>query len=294
MRLSLLSSGALLFTLACNLNGNNNVATSKKLTDSAEVLIEHGKLKTAENVLTKAIELDRDNAVAYNDVAICKFRENAPSDTVMYYIEKAKSKGPHLIAPYLNLADMYFKNNDFKNAISEAEKCIKIIDTNDLTEIQLLSETYDIAGKASNELEHFDSAIFYLKKAIEYNHNNYSAYRAISYSYVRTSKYTEAIKAATKAIEEDSLNSGRAVYCNRGICFNAIGQYDLALKDYNKAIEIAPKTPEYFLNRGTLYMEMNEKDKAFSDFKKAELLGGPKAINYFNETQKWLNSPSRK
>jgi tetratricopeptide (TPR) repeat protein len=49
-------------------------------------------------------------------------------------------------------------------------------------------------------------------------------------------------------------------------------QFDLALADYNKAIEINPKIAEIFLNRGGLYFATKQYDLAIADCSKAQEL----------------------
>lgn len=55
----------------------------------------------------------------------------------------------------------------------------------------------------------------------------------------------------------------------RGNRFADSGQYDQAIAEYTKAIEIGPKYPFGYLNRGRAYAEKGQYDQAMSDFNKA-------------------------
>jgi tetratricopeptide (TPR) repeat protein len=60
----------------------------------------------------------------------------------------------------------------------------------------------------------------------------------------------------------------------RGEQYLKIGDYGLALWDYNQVIKLNPNHTNAYLDRGYIYRELKEPEKAIADFKKAsELLG---------------------
>ncbi|MCK5486751.1 MAG: tetratricopeptide repeat protein, partial [Desulfobacterales bacterium] len=71
--------------------------------------------------------------------------------------------------------------------------------------------------------------------------------------------------ATTEEIKETDSDE----LLNQGIALLEEGQYDKAISDYNKAIEINPKDAEAYYNRGYAYGEKGEYDKAISDYTKA-------------------------
>jgi len=58
-------------------------------------------------------------------------------------------------------------------------------------------------------------------------------------------------------------------YNNRGIAYDEEGQYDQAILDYNKALEINPRYAEAYNNRGVAYANKGQYDQAISDYNKA-------------------------
>jgi tetratricopeptide (TPR) repeat protein len=85
-------------------------------------------------------------------------------------------------------------------------------------------------------------------------------------------QYDKAISDFNKAID---LNPKFAeAYNNRGLTYAKKGQYDKAISDFTKTIEINPSYTLAYQNRGIIYMiKLGDKNKACSDFKRACELG---------------------
>jgi tetratricopeptide (TPR) repeat protein len=58
-------------------------------------------------------------------------------------------------------------------------------------------------------------------------------------------------------------------YNNRGIAYGNKGEYDQAISDFNKAIEISPRYADPYNNRGVSYSRKGKNDEAISDYSKA-------------------------
>ena len=58
-------------------------------------------------------------------------------------------------------------------------------------------------------------------------------------------------------------------YNNRGAAYGEKGQYDQAISDFNRAIEINPRYTMAYNNRGIVYRLKGRYDQAISDFNKA-------------------------
>ena len=76
-----------------------------------------------------------------------------------------------------------------------------------------------------------------------------------------------AITDYTTAIELDS-NYDKA-YCNRGILYKKIQEWDKALADFDRSIDIMPNEAMYYSNRGWLYKELEQWDQALEDCNKS-------------------------
>jgi Tfp pilus assembly protein PilF len=73
--------------------------------------------------------------------------------------------------------------------------------------------------------------------------------------------------ATTEQKQSESRNP--KFYNNRGIAYGEKGQYDQAIADFNKAIEINPRYDKAYNNRGIVYRLKGQYDQAISDFNKA-------------------------
>lgn len=85
--------------------------------------------------------------------------------------------------------------------------------------------------------------------------------------------YDAAITEINKAIEL-SPNWADAYY-NRGLAYSRKLNYNQAISDYTKAIELNPNYAAAYNNRAVNYYLINNYDMAWQDVHKAESLGFP-------------------
>jgi len=57
------------------------------------------------------------------------------------------------------------------------------------------------------------------------------------------------------------------------MAYDKEGQYDQAILDYNKALEINPRFAESYYGRGVCYYSQKQYDKSWEDVNKAQGLG---------------------
>ena len=77
--------------------------------------------------------------------------------------------------------------------------------------------------------------------------------------------YDKAIADETKAIE---INPRYVLaYANRGIAYGNKGDYDKAIADETKAIEIDPRYANAYANRGIAYEKLGRKIEAIADYR---------------------------
>jgi tetratricopeptide (TPR) repeat protein len=93
-------------------------------------------------------------------------------------------------------------------------------------------------------------------------------------------EYDQAVSEFTRAIQ---INPEYAeAYNSRGITYRDKNEYELAIEDYNKAIEINPQYAEAFNNRGNAYEGKGEYDQAISNYNTAIEINPEYAKAYSN------------
>lgn len=90
-------------------------------------------------------------------------------------------------------------------------------------------------------------------------------------SWYEKGEYDKAISDFTKAIELNPRYSD--AYINRGVVYGKKGQFDHGIADCSRAIELNPKGGSAYFNRGVSYYNKGEYNKAWDDVYKAQNLG---------------------
>ena len=99
-------------------------------------------------------------------------------------------------------------------------------------------------------------------------------------AYYEKGNYDCAIEEYTKAIE---LNPNYAIaYNNRGVTYAKKSKYDRAVEDFNMAINLKPNYVHAYNNRGLAYRGKGDFDRAIEDYTKAIQLKPDYAIAYNN------------
>jgi TonB family protein len=95
---------------------------------------------------------------------------------------------------------------------------------------------------------------------------DFAFYRKRADESILKGEYDSAVNDYNKAIE---LNPKDAVaYLNRGRAYHSKTNYDLAIADFAKAIEINPKDLSAYLNRGDAFEKKGNPQQALGDYKK--------------------------
>ncbi len=78
--------------------------------------------------------------------------------------------------------------------------------------------------------------------------------------------YGLAIHNFSEAIKDDPKHAG--YYAARGWAYEKNGQYQMALADLDRAVFLMSTNSEYFLLRGSVYLDMTNLDKATENYNK--------------------------
>jgi tetratricopeptide (TPR) repeat protein len=116
----------------------------------------------------------------------------------------------------------------------------------------------------SKHLKNIDNAIEDLTVALNLNHESSKSLELLAKMYVEKGNYSIALKTYGNLIEISPTPNN---YFLRGSLYSEIeGKEENSLDDYNRAIELDPKMIKARYNRGLLFLQTKEYQKALSDF----------------------------
>jgi choline-sulfatase len=123
-------------------------------------------------------------------------------------------------------------------------------------------------GRSLMMLGRYDEAIQWLRRAVELNPESFLDYRALGNMLVMRNDLAGAEEAYRKAIE---YNPGDETVArlNLGMVLGTKRHYQLALKIYDEALEIAPDEPALYLHRGITLRQMGRLEEAMASLAKA-------------------------
>ena len=128
------------------------------------------------------------------------------------------------------------------------------------------AHAYHERGMAYSFKEKFNTAVADLTKAIELNPDFILSYTERGFNRIRIEDYDGAISDYNWVIER---SPSATAHCNLGDAYRRKGDFDTALKECNKAIDLMPNYYYPHKIRGCIYCDQNAHEKAIEDFTKA-------------------------
>lgn len=202
----------------------------------------------------RALEINPKYEEAYYTRGLAYARKG-DIDRALADYSKAIEVNPEYVQAYLNRAFININKALPEKAITDLDRVVKINSN--------LAVAYYIRGIAYANKGNLEQAISDYSKAIKFNPNYAEAYtnRALAYVY----------KAMIEQTRIDP-NSPKA-YVNIGPTKANKADFDRAVSDCNKALEISPSFSDAYLARARVYFFRQEYDKSWEDVHKLEELG---------------------
>jgi protein O-mannosyl-transferase len=117
--------------------------------------------------------------------------------------------------------------------------------------------------------------------------NSSFAYNGRGYFLFNQANYDEAIKDFNRSVELDP--AGAHAYNLRGMVYMNNNRNDEAIDDFNKAIELAPGNADTYVNRGWVFMNEGRNNEAIEDYNKAIELDPDYEVAYNNRGIYFIN-----
>lgn len=113
-------------------------------------------------------------------------------------------------------------------------------------------------------------------------------FNAMGYEYHKKGQYDKAIVEYNRALELNPQNF--EAYVNRGNAYEAKGAHEDAIADYNRAIEINPNYGGAYMNKGVVYARMGQYDQAISNISKGIDIDPKNGEMYFNRAVTYFHN----
>lgn len=271
--------------------GSEKQKVETKITDEERLFqanewFEKGYRNTVNNETGKAIEdyskaisLNPEYAEAYNNRGIAYYNSGVHSGN-QRHLERAMQDFGKVIALKPNSYSAHFAQGAIYIQKEQYDKAIE-----EMNKAIFMNPEEGVAyvGRGFIYLKmkpaQIDKAVADFDKVIAMG----SLWTAMAFSnrgavWVMKNQYDKAIEDLNKAID---LGPGNVqAYIARGIAFFLKKQYNRATEDLNRAVELNPNNSDAYLKRGMVYAQIGN-PRAISDFQKACDMGNEQGCNNF-------------
>ena len=163
---------------------------------------------------------------------------------------------------YIKLAEKYYRNKDFNNAITNYNKAMEADPALKSTSAYLVN-----LGMAYDNVGNLDKAEYSFNKALKIAPENSDLFYKIGNHYEEKNDYDNAIDYYKKAIE--SKKDFEDAYMSLGNCYTKREELNLAIDTYKEAININDSSAKAYNNLGNAYYQKAEFEQAAEAYQKA-------------------------
>lgn len=233
-------------------------------------LLKQDSLLQAEPCFLQAIKAEptqKSNALLYNYLGQIQERTGRSQEALSSY-GNAILLSPTSVDYVLNRGSLYLSLDNQDRALQDYTKVIELEPKN---EEALFFRAYIYTTKRMYKEARFD-----YEKLVGINPNHEKALLGLVLLNNKTGRPREAMEQIDQLIRFYPTN---ALYRNiRGGIHVQRKNYELAVKDYNHAVELEPANPEHLISRAECFLEMKKRKQAQADIQKAQSLGGDPVV----------------
>ncbi len=221
-------------------------------------LFNQGDYESAVTAISKAMELEPDTPILYNDRGFVYASAGDYEQAIADYT-RAIELDPDYVRAYNNRAQVYGELGDYERSIADYTRSIELDPNYPLV--------FHRRGLLFDRLEEYEQAIADYTRAIELEPDNARVYNSRGIAYKELEDYEQAIANYTQAIELDPENADPLF--NRGIAYKYLEDYERAAADFTRYIELVPDDPDAYFQRGLAFKNLEEYERAISDYTRA-------------------------
>ena len=221
--------------------------------------------------------------------------ENQQSEIVL--LSKQISKEPKNIKLLLDRVNYNLSKNNYESAIYDLKQCV-IIDSSNVDIRYKIGSSYFNLSKKSQKIEHINSSILHLEKAVQIDKKNYLSLSLLgeiflAFRGIDEKKFIQSLSYFNKSL---AINYNQEkTHLLLGYAYKYLQNIDMAIKFFSNAININPKYKEAYIEMAHTY-HLQKDTLAISYYNNALLLDSfdvqllyNKAI-FYQEIMDWNNA----
>ena len=192
-------------------------------------------------------------------------------DRALVDFDAATKADPTAYGPFNSRGLLFRRQKQLDRAITEFDQAIGL-NSNDPIVFTNRGDAYRDKGRFDRALQDYDAAIALNPRWVNAYFGRATTLQAKSASdfdaFVNEGRFEQlAIAEYGKGLQIAPRNAG--ALSNRGLLYHTLRKYDLAIADFTQAIEINPANPIFLRNRALTYRMIRRFDLAIADYRNA-------------------------
>lgn len=231
--------------------------------DLALELYKKADYKKAIETFSILNEKDKNNPNILNNIGLCYMKLSDDERASEYFI-KALSFNPKSVQTYINLSDVYYRNNNIVEGINLLENGVTLM-PNEIALKHYLSRFYLKDCR-------YDLAMDQLFEILDIDNENLDAYWDLGNIQFELGDYDSAVENYENVLEKITTNA--VMYYQTAITYEATDNIDKAISNHLKALSCNENFEPSYKKLGILFMARNDNESAieyFEDYLKFEL-----------------------
>lgn len=215
-----------------------------------------GKLPLAHSDFAQARRLEPDDYRAYFEQAKC-YRQEGEEEEAFALLTEFYQRNPDSSLACYWLADSHYRLGNYKEALKLNAKLLELEDDDHLNFIQ--------QAEIRLELDDYPGAEQAYSQAIAL-HDQAETHKSRGYAMYMQSKYEEALlELQTAAHLDPSILNDPAYFASLGNTYKAMNDWEFAIGEFTKALELDPLNARLFEYRANCYMGLRQYHSALLD-----------------------------
>lgn len=169
-------------------------------------------------------------------------------------------KYPDVTFAYTSRGSYYARKGRYAAAIADYDQYITLRPQN-------LRGYYERA-KAHLQFKEYERAIRDCEEILNINPRHLKSHEFKAGAEMELGKYAEAVETYTSLIQSLNGKPPPKAYLQRAKAFEKLQNFQAAVNDYNKHLQLNPESIDAYLRRGGIYFQLKQYDAALSDINK--------------------------